>query len=88
MNSQMALGLTRWSWGDLIAVYGSYGRLLGEYAQIDKRIGIPRKIDIQFPDDNNLLIMRFWRDCDRVDAQLRCIEAEFARRKQLIGVFG
>ncbi|UOF80582.1 hypothetical protein [Caudoviricetes sp.] len=43
-------------------------------------------MDINFSDENNILIARFWRDVKRIDAQLAVLDKEIARRNQLVGV--
>lgn len=75
------------SWS-IQSVYKSYGTLLGQYAEIDKRIAIPKQIDIKFTDDNNVFIMKFWRDVNRIDDHLKVLDAEISRRNNLVGVMG
>lgn len=80
--------LSSWSWQSLHRVYKTYGLQLGKYAAVDQRVKVPRKIDIAYPDSNNLFIIRFWRDVNRIDAHLKVMEKEIKRRNNLIGVMG
>lgn len=80
--------MKRWSWKDIQAVYAAFGQVLETYKGYQTRCNIPRQMNINLSDDENLFILRFWRDVQRVDSQLAVLDAEIARRNSLIGVMG
>lgn len=81
-----AQSLSSWSWASIHKTYAAYATLLKKYEGYQKRCSIPKSMDINFSDENNILIARFWRDVKRIDAQLAVLDKEIARRNQLVGV--
>lgn len=69
-------------------MYRIYGEQIQEYAGVAERIEIPSTIDINLSDNDNIFILRFWRDVKRIDAQIRVLDAEINRRNNLVGVVG
>lgn len=76
-----------WSWQEIIGVYAELGEVFQSYDEVNKRINVPKPA-INLKDEDNIFILRFWGDVNRINAQLQVLEAEIARRKQLVGVFG
>ena len=80
--------LQSWSWRDIQAIYKIIGSQLQEYYAHSVRCGIPKTIDIDFSDENNIFIIRFHQDVDRLGDQIDALDQEIARRNNLIGVMG
>lgn len=78
--------LSSWSWKSIHGTYRAYATLLKKYESYQKRCNIPREINIMFSDHDNLVIIRFWRDVNRIDAHLSVLDKEIARRNSLVGV--
>jgi hypothetical protein len=78
--------LSSWSWKNIQSVYAILGKQLQEHESVRQRCSIPRQINIHFSDSDNSLILRFWRDVNRVEAQLQALDKEIARRNKLVGV--
>lgn len=77
--------LENWSWQEIHGTYKALGLLLQSYEAIAQRIPIPRA-NIYFTDPENIFLMRWNADINRIDQQLRTLDIEIARRNQLIGV--
>lgn len=84
----MAPSLSNWSWQSIMKTYKLLGSQLSEYHGLRQRINIPRNIDFGYDDHTNVLIIHFWRDVERLDEQLACLDKEIARRNNLVGVMG
>lgn len=80
--------LQSWSWKEIQDVYKIYGSQLKEYEAIYKRMGVPRHVDINLPDGDNVFILRFWSDIKKLDLYLGLLDQEIARRNSLVGVMG
>lgn len=80
--------LSNFSWQDLQATYAHLGKQMGQYEGVHKRIGVPATMDINLSDADNIFISRFWRDVTRIEKQFKLLDAEIARRNNLIGVMG
>jgi len=78
--------LSSWSWGDIQKMYAIYGKQLQECAGVAQRIEIPSNIDINYSDNDNVFILRFWREVKKLDAFVAALDREIARRNALIGV--
>lgn len=88
MERQSTKQLSSLSWQSIQGIYAILGQRMQEYNDLQKRIGIPGTVDINFPDDKNILILRFWRDVTKVNEEIKLLDAEIARRNKLIGVMG
>lgn len=84
----MGQSLNSWSWGSIIKTYRLLGGQLQEYQGLNQRIHIPKNINFEYDDHTNVLIIHFWRDVNRLNEQLGCLDKEIARRNNLIGVMG
>lgn len=76
------------SWQSIQSIYAILGQRLEEYNGIKKRLGVPDTMDIHLSDNDNVFIVRFWRDVNQVNGHLKALDAEIARRNTLIGVMG
>jgi hypothetical protein len=61
---------------------------LKEYEGVRQRMGIPRTMDIELGEHDNIFIARFWEAVQVTNAQLYVMDQEIARRNKLIGVMG
>lgn len=73
---------------EIHATYKVLSKKLQEYLGIKKRCHIPDGIDVQYTDDNNILILHFNNDVKYVLAQIDFLDKEINRRNNLIGVVG
>lgn len=80
--------LQSWSWGDIQRIYSIIGGQMVDLLGIKRRLQLPDTINVRYPDDKNILIIRVNRDADRLDDQLKVLDKEIARRNNLIGVIG
>lgn len=80
--------LKSWSWQEIISLYRVYAKMFNEYEGYKNRCHIPDSIRIDYPDEENLFVMRFMKDVKRLSAQVSVLDAEIARRNSLIGVMG
>ena len=78
--------LSSWSWKSIYDVYAILGKQMGEHEAIKKRCNIPSSIQIYFSDHDNVFILRFWQEVNRIEAQPRALDKEIARRNKLVGV--
>ena len=91
MNTGLAVmegNLASWSWRDIIAVYRALGKQLQKHYEYSVRCNIPKTIDINYSDENNMFIIRFHQDVDKVNFQVEALDAEILRRNRLVGVMG
>ncbi len=85
----MENNLGSWSWQDIQTVYAGYGKQLNEFARIKKAVGLQEvKLDIRNSDLQNIFVLRFTRDIQKIDMNLALLDREIARRNNLIGVMG
>ena len=91
MNTGLAVmenNLQSWSWHDITSIYRILGRQLKEYAGYKQRCHIPDSINIDYPDNENVFVLWFQRDVQRLDEQVAALDQEISRRNNLIGVLG
>jgi len=79
--------LSAWSWKDISDIYGVLGQVLDSYKRISQRIEVPPP-HIDYSDEENTFLMRWYSDIKRVDAQINALDQEIKRRNNLIGVIG
>lgn len=77
-----------WSYQEIIRAYSILGSRLQEYEDVRKRIKIPREMDINYTDTDNIFISHFWREVKKIDNALLQLDREIARRSALIGIIG
>ena len=80
--------LSKWSWQEIQGVYRVYGQQLKHYQQLKNRIDIPETMHIEYTDESNIFISRFWREIKRLDLSVTQLDREISRRQKLIGVMG
>lgn len=80
--------LQSWSWGDIQRIYAILGGQMQDLLGIKRRLNLGDTIDIAYPDEKNILIIRVHRDADRLDEQLSVLDKEIKRRNNLLGVMG
>ena len=80
--------LSSWSWQEIQGVLRIYGKQLSEYQNVNKRINVPKSMNIDYTDESNIFISRFWREVKRLDLSITQIDREISRRQKLIGVMG
>lgn len=91
MAHQSTIFLTRpsieaWSWQDIISIYSILGGQVVALLNLKKRLQLPNTIDISYPDDKNVMILRFERDAGILDQQINALDREIERRNNLVGV--
>lgn len=75
-----------WSYQEIMRAYSVLGRQFQEYEDVRERIKIPREMDINYTDADNIFISRFWREVKKVNDALLQLDYEIACRGTLIGI--
>lgn len=75
-----------WSYQKITRAYKILGKQLQEYEGVRDRIEIPSAMDIDYTDQDNIFIARFWREVHEVNDSLVALDQEIARRNKLVGV--
>jgi hypothetical protein len=86
--------LQAWSWQSIHRVYTILGVQLDQYKDIAERfeLDLPLKPKpgetIRYADGSTDFIRHFYVGVHRINEHLRVLDAEIARRNQLVGVMG
>lgn len=81
--------LAKWSWGDITRVYRSFTEQYQEIQRVANSVGVQKlEVNIDYPDLKNIFILRALRDVRKIERHIGALDAEIARRNQLIGVIG
>lgn len=81
----MAPLLSNWSWQQIAQAYKKISRNLITLHNLHSRINFPQPT-MDFEDEVNSYLMRFWRAVTLADQRLEVLDIEIARRNKLIGV--